>query len=413
MLSLFTEKKVFLTALSWKILMGLALAAIYTFHYKNGDTLFYYEDAVRIQTFLINNPIHFFLGDTREYLDNSVFVHTPRAFFFVKIVALVSLFSFNNYWITTILFSTLSFIGTWFLYTTIIFYFPGLKKQAAAAFLFIPTYVFWTSGVLKESIANLCICFIVGSMLKLTHQKKIKWNLVLAVEIFAYILYGLKYYFFAVLFPPLISYLLYYKLELSDRIPLKSVRIFITCLLLMFFSLAMMVFHPYLNPLIWKEVITESSQNIFRESHAGITMIGVIKVLPQAITSTWFFPLWHGKNLLYIPVIAENFLLGVMLAFSFFKVSNFLKWKLEVWMILFVIILTGCFMGLTISNAGSLVRYKSVFYPFLFLLCTPAFETIFSFIKGIFAGKKENHGEAGHNFWSKRNWQNSSADFHK
>lgn len=59
--------------------------------------------------------------------------------------------SFQSYFASAILVATITYGGLWKLYQTFLLEFPSLKKQLAIACLFIPSCVFWGSGIMKDS----------------------------------------------------------------------------------------------------------------------------------------------------------------------------------------------------------------------------------------------------------------------
>src|SRR5690606_35684717 len=109
-----------------------------------------------------------------ELLDRLI-LHDRRALLFSKIVSLFYVISFGNYWICTLYFSFFSFLGAWYLVRKITVFFPDKIAGAMIAFLFFSGVVFWSSGIIKESLAMTAIFFLSGIFLVLWFDQKVKW----------------------------------------------------------------------------------------------------------------------------------------------------------------------------------------------------------------------------------------------
>src|SRR5690606_30473179 len=76
----------------------------------------------------------------------------PNSYFVVRLAALFDLFTFHTYSATALLFSVFSFSGAWALYQGLCRKYPFANRQLAVAVLFVPSVVFWGSGILKDTI---------------------------------------------------------------------------------------------------------------------------------------------------------------------------------------------------------------------------------------------------------------------
>ncbi len=147
-----------------KFLAGVGIGLLYIYYYPyQGDTFSYFTDASRLSTFAFNHPLAYvkiivFNEITTESLSTSLELwQQPRAFFMVKLVSVLCLLTYNNYWLCSLYLSLLSFAGLWTLANTLVTLFPSSGKAAGIAFLLFPSVVMWSSGVTKESIAIACI----------------------------------------------------------------------------------------------------------------------------------------------------------------------------------------------------------------------------------------------------------------
>ncbi len=84
----------------------------------------------------------------------------PRALFLSKVVSVFGLFTASNYWIISCYFSCLAFAGAWYLVKIIRRCNAHYTLAAVLAFLFFPSVVFWSSGIVKESLAMASLYFL-------------------------------------------------------------------------------------------------------------------------------------------------------------------------------------------------------------------------------------------------------------
>jgi hypothetical protein len=155
----------FFPALTVKILGALALGFIYQFYYSGGDTYNFHTYGSRhIWEAFMENPATGFkllFGDGSneigiyKYSSRIPFFHDRSSFTVIRIAAVFDLFTFSSYSATAVLFAVIGFIGLWMLFVTFYEVRPDLHRLIAIATLFIPSVVFWGSGLLKDTITYL------------------------------------------------------------------------------------------------------------------------------------------------------------------------------------------------------------------------------------------------------------------
>ncbi|MDH5381038.1 MAG: hypothetical protein OEW75_09300, partial [Cyclobacteriaceae bacterium] len=144
-----TIYKYFWPSLFFKIISGLSIGALYYYYYQQGDTIAYFSDAVYLRSFASSYPIEYLKyiffneihSDFGNYLLYSDFA--PRAVFFAKIVSIVNLLCFDNYWLTSLFFSLFSFTSLFLLCNILINVYKKLYFPAIVSLLFLPGFVFW------------------------------------------------------------------------------------------------------------------------------------------------------------------------------------------------------------------------------------------------------------------------------
>ena len=189
--------KLYYPALAFKVICGISLGLIYTFYYEAGDTILFFEKAKSI----LELPKIEFL---KEVFMSSI-PHEQRSILPVtKIIGLVLLITGSSYWLASVYFSLFSFVGTFYFVKQLTLKYPTLVNSASIAFLFFPSIVFWSSGVLKESLVFGMMMFMLGFFMTYLNSKKINlWHLVLSV-LGAWLMIVIKYYIAAVFLPILL-----------------------------------------------------------------------------------------------------------------------------------------------------------------------------------------------------------------
>jgi hypothetical protein len=122
----------------------------------------------------------------------------PRALFFSKIVSVFSLLTVDNYWVIASYFSLFSFLAAWVLVKTIVQYLARYTVPSMVAFLFFPSVVFWTSGLIKESIAVGGLYFLTVFFLRVWFDGRTRPVDVFIVAILLWLCWSLKYYVIAI-----------------------------------------------------------------------------------------------------------------------------------------------------------------------------------------------------------------------
>ena len=155
------NKQYFIRAYSFKVFGAIAVGMIYTYYYGGGDTILYNQMAVSESFF--ESPYIFFKivfndiqydPDTYEYLRYNIFYTKDDnpTYLITRITTFLSLFTFKTYTINAICFATFAFLGSWQLFRVFSDVYPKLINRAALAVFFLPSVIFWGSGLLKDTL---------------------------------------------------------------------------------------------------------------------------------------------------------------------------------------------------------------------------------------------------------------------
>jgi hypothetical protein len=360
-----SEKWIYASAALLKIAAGLLLGWIYHFHYGNGDSLRYFNYAQSLLTqadFLqsLTEPVPFFEGQ-------------PRAVIFTRIVSVIMYITKGDYWVVSAYFSLISFGAYWFFYRQMMSTLPNLKWPVIIGFLWFPSCVFWSSGIMKGSLTNAAVVVLAALCIKAFYRKKIWiWDVILAITALM-TLYFVKYYLLAVLIPVILY-------ALFDRAAFKmGLTRQLRAIVYVFILLLSALTGPFINPNLRLADMPEAihrNQQRFQEPRVYEKALDVyitphwhslLTVLPRATFNGLFGPaLWHkGPALSWVPRLENTLLLllAIWSCIDIFKRRLLKPDILVVACLLYVMILATC-LALAVPNFGALSRYKAAFLPF-------------------------------------------------
>jgi hypothetical protein len=372
---------IFTIGLLVKVLAGIGLGFLYQHYYTSGDTWTFFADAKHAAAMLRANPgelLNFFWFDDWSKVSQPLGSSGLNPLFMVKWVAFFNLITGDNYWLASTYLSLLSFAGAWILYRSIGSCFPTVKREAALAILFIPSVIFWGSGVIKECLALGALFGLSAYFIQWYVRAEIKIVNVVVALISLWILWYLKYYWLAVWLAVVIP-LIVVKL-VSTRS--NWVKQHTAVCWIIFFLLAVIgisVLHPNFYYYRILSVVVDnynayiqisSPEDVIRFSSLEPTLLSMVKNAPWAVVSGFFRPfVWEASTLFQIASGLESLVLLGLFVMALVRFKNWLPRFNELHLaILFYLIILAALLALSTPNFGSLSRYRIGFTPFLWLL---------------------------------------------
>ena len=133
----------------------------------------------------------------------------------VRFHAFIRLFSFGQYAVHALSMLAVSFIGQFAFYKTFKSYFPQKETLLMAVIFFVPSVLFWSSGVLKEPLALCLMGFFLYSFFKIVihHHYHPKTISCLVISVLGFMV--LKPYILILLILPLIVFVFVQKLQVK------------------------------------------------------------------------------------------------------------------------------------------------------------------------------------------------------
>lgn len=391
------EYRHFLWGLYAKVLGGAAFSLIYFYYYQGGDTISYYFSALAMTDLAAADTLAFlkvlfgpndlqhinlFSGLTVKPLD--YIYYDDRTFMLVRFISVLSLFAFRSYLITTLLLASICYIGVWRCYQMMVGYFPSLTDKLAIAFLYVPSVIFWGSGIMKDTITVSAACWWVYSFDRVFFKKDRVISNLIGLVLAAAALVVMKPYVFIALLPMTILWVLYYRV-VNVRNVLLRVMVLPVALLVMAggaygllerlggllgkFSLDQALETTVLIQQDMKRA-EQYGSNFFDLGEYDGTIFGAVKLAPKAINAALFRPyVWESTNVVVAISAVENtvillFTLWVLLrAGPLFFFNSIVRNPLVMLCIVYSV-LFAFMVGFTTPNFGALVRFKIPMMPF-------------------------------------------------
>jgi len=393
-------KPFFWAGLTVKLLAGIGVAVLYQYYYKEGDVFYIFQQGVLLKQLLIESPLDFWNfphtgKELHEYYFGAFKDLNSRVIFFSKIVAVSNLLTANNLFLTSLWFSFISFLGFWYLANVLVRLFPQTSVALFLSFFLLPSVVFWSSGLLKESLICGFICLTIGLVLDVLHFQNKPFRIfvkLLGVACLLWLSWKIKYYYVAILIPVLFSYFVVYQCNKKYSLSfIKQVGLYFFCFIsgILLASLSNPNFSLDYFLIAIKDSYdtmietTDADNMIFFMDFDG-SFMNLVRNIPTAIFASLFEPLvWETeKNWLKILVGAENIFIYSLLFFATPPSLKVGKHSLLLLSCLLYIFFLASFLAFTTPSIGTLVRYKVAFLPFWSYLIT--FKVRFTFFERIF-----------------------------
>lgn len=321
-----------------------------------------------------------------KYSSKIPFFYDTQSYFLIRIAAVLDLITFSSYTGTAVLFSLFGFAGAWALFITFYRRYPTLSFSIALCTLFIPSVVFWGSGILKDTIVISALGLATYSIDILFIERNWRWKIFFLLIISIILILKIKLFILQAYIPATLCWVFYQQIVAT---PSMVLRVLIFPLII--FSA---IFVGYWSVVKIGEGNTKYSvDNIAktakitaydigfytgRDAGSGYslgeldgTFSGMIGKAPQAINVTLFRPyLWEVKNpLMFISSLESTliFTLSLYILFSIrMRIFSALNNPDILFMMVFSTILAFA-VGITSYNFGTLARYKIPLMPYFTL----------------------------------------------
>lgn len=393
----------FTIAIVLKIIGAIFASLIYIYYYNGGDSTYYYQRGILLRDLLDANFAEnwkvFFSAQFPN--DNNVMMYTYALksriisyFTIVQIVTVFSYFGFKSFMGISVVFGITSFVGNWLMYKTFCKLYPALYKQFAIGVLFLPSLIFWGSGLFKDTLTYTFVGIVFWAFHKIFFEKK---NLIVSTVVLLmgiYFISIIKAYIVIVLIPFLI---LWKFLHIRGDIQNAFIRTFATPFLAVLvigisfplvqqassldarFSLDQL--EDRAQDMIWwhtaiVDIYEDGSGSFYSLGNSDLSGIGLIQKLPLAFNVAFFRPYLFeisGATMLLSALESTFFLfLFIKVMFRIFRTKNkfgqgavgYIFGHPDLIFMFGFAIVFGIGVGMTSYNFGALSRYKIPALPF-------------------------------------------------
>jgi hypothetical protein len=210
-------RRYFIPALTCKIFGALALGMLYQFYYGGGDTFNFHTHGSRhIWEAFWSDPekgLKLMFPDKNdyqgiyEYARRIPFFHDPSSYTVIRLAAFFDLFTFSAYSATAIFFSVIGFVGLWLLFKCFYELYPEHHRAIAMATMFIPSVIFWGSGLLKDTITLACLGMVTFFVKRLFLDRRFKTSYVVFLLVALYAIFSIKKYILISYLPAVIMWI--------------------------------------------------------------------------------------------------------------------------------------------------------------------------------------------------------------
>ncbi|MEJ7626514.1 MAG: hypothetical protein WKF35_06615 [Ferruginibacter sp.] len=368
---------------------------MFTLYVSRGDTnALYFPEGLNFYNLILKDLSNIYLlfvnsedFDQTLLYDpwNMGYLTSKSNLFVAQLVGFLSFLTLGKFMAINLFFSMISFTGVWRLFLFFYEQYPRMHKAFAISIIYLPTFVFWSSGILKDPLCTGALGWFTYSFYHLFYNKK-NWikDAVIAC-IAAYVLWVLKVYI-------IVSYLPFFMLFLI----LKNVELiksnFAKVMLVLTFIIGSMIGFTQLSGStdkalggfaskgLTKSIATYQTNYINQQtSETSSFSLGVeydgsmgslLSMAPAAITATLYRPyIWESRKVSTLISSVESLLFMLFTIFVIYKVGikgffvTIIRNPIIIYCLLFSLVF-ALFVGATTLNFGTLVRYKIPEMPF-------------------------------------------------
>ncbi|MEO8772002.1 MAG: hypothetical protein ABI402_18030 [Ferruginibacter sp.] len=365
-----------------KVIAGLAIGWMSQKYYPGNDYWALDKDGLVEYKLMMSHPREFLTnifispyknGYTGFFNSIGSYWNDLRYNIILKLIAFCDIFSRGNYYINSLFFNFFGFIGLVALFHVFDDIYKNKKWIIITGCFLLPSTLYFSSGIHKDLIV-LTMLGIFCYALYFSFTQKFTLNRSIIIFISFVVLLFMRNFVAVALIPVSIAYILCIKKRFG---PFPT---FISIYALIFLVL---LFLQYLVPSFQPLKIITQKQTDFLNLPTAATQLktnvlepglkSFVKNIPQAIEHGFLRPyLWDTKGNFIFPFALELLFYELLFLFVLFK-NRFKPTLLNPFIIFSIFFAVSMLIltGLIIPNTGSIVRYKSIYLPFLItpLLC--------------------------------------------
>ena len=304
-----------------------------------------------------------FLGREKSWWDNL------DLNLMLKLFGLFNVASFGHYYVNVIFYSFITLFGPVALYRVMRHVFPRKRLTLLLAVFFIPSFLYWTSGLHKEGLIFNGLALVVYTVFFGLNIKRWGWGRLLLLSVGFLLAFAMRSYVALLLVPAVITW------SIAERTIWKPFVVFTACYIL--FSVIFFLAPRVSSGLAFPQAVVEKQRQFSGLTGNSEVPTGkleptagsFIRNAPQAISLSLMRPyLTDIRHLLSMAAALETtallLLLLLWLGLNFQKLAHPTPFLLFCFFFGLSVLLI---IGYTVNFLGAIVRYRSIVLPLLFV----------------------------------------------
>ena len=377
----------------WIKVIGCVAFTVFNVYLSPGDsTGLYHAEGVNIFHMILKDASNIkWLFVKGEDFDQSLlkdpwnagYFKAENNFLVTRIVTIFSFITFGKYSVINLIFALIAFTGAWKLFLFFYEQFPQHHKKFAIAILYLPTFIFWSSGILKDTLCIAALGWVTYAIYGLLVIKRHFFKNITLLAFWGGLMMILKVYIFISYVPFFVLYIILKNMEIVNNKFLKyMIAPLIIAASIFGFLRVLNSFGDQLDQYAVKDItksIKAYNNNYAKQSGNSNFSLGVefdgsatglLKLAPAALTATLFRPyLWESNKFSTLISSIESLAMMIFTIFIIFKAGlfGFFKYIFKDPLIMYCFLFSfifALFIGATTLNFGTLVRYKIPCLPF-------------------------------------------------
>lgn len=354
----------------FKVLMGCLYGWVFLHYYGGDDTWNYFIESKSETGILLRHPFQFFheflpehslkASDYNIWKAVGFYIEHFERWFFIKGLAVLNLFSGKNYYTDVLLFEFLTIAGPLLIFKLLANEFPLRIGMNFILIFFIPSVIFWCSGIRAESLLLMFMALVIFNGKAYTRKSRLKSLLGILVGLIGILL--IRYQFLIVFLPAFVAYFI------SLKKTKKPVQYFRNTYLVLGLVFIVSLFFP--SAYQFSEPLRHSQGSFFQlkgntRYHLDTLKPGpksFLEILPQAIANSALRPYpWEGKNLM--QSVSSIDVLFLVAGLIYFLASPRRREQINhpvYWLFIFYGLTQLIIIGYVVPFPGAIVRYRSI-----------------------------------------------------
>ncbi len=382
-------------ALFARIAFACIFLMVYLLFYGGGDTLYYFSGSRSIVKLAYKDfgaTFRMLLGERTPELGSLFDSSTGRSPYFrdanawavCRLMVPFYLLGFGSLWGTSLVLCIVMFFVMWDFYKMLCKMYPKESKYMAIPLFFLPSAVFWSSGILKDVWCLVAVLQLYKAIWLIFFRKHRIIGNIFRFVVCVYILISIRPFIFYIAFASSLLWLVFWQIKTIQNRLIKivafpfilSVSFMIVVITLQSFGEAIGGRYGDFDSILQHAVVVQTDLtqdyyggNSFDIGRFDASISSILTKAPIAIISGLFRPfLWEGSSMLLKVSALESTLILLFCMYLCLKtrIVGLLKIIINdsfLSSICVFVIITAFFTGLTIANFGALVRYRIVYLP--------------------------------------------------